>query len=311
MSTEQNLVFQIIDDADCDQIRKFNSGVKSALVYQDKKGNREISYVGVQYMMQKAAEKGNAVAVEVVKYELLKHDINDKEQWFWHSIVRATNKRTSLETLGTSSCSYVEWINTEKGEKVAKGRDPFSDTIAMSKAERNALRKQIPIDELQHFVDTVDDKDVQQVGNNNNNSTPKVEAPTAKQINYARSLGWDWTIPAAKTIMSELVNDLVVKKIGWVKSQAKWKEYEHKNKKPTDNQLKKLKELGYAGETPHSETGAATLIEQLNKTVKSQETCTCVEASTPSQDTITVGEHKGCHICMTCELPIRQEVTTS
>ena len=274
-------------------------------MYQDKKGNREISYVGVQYMMQKAAEKGNAVAVEVVKYELLKHDAGDKEQWFWHSIVRATNKRTSLETLGTSSCSYVEWINTEKGEKIAKGRDPFSDTIAMSKAERNALRKQIPIDELQHFVDTVDDKDIQTVGN----STPKVEeeAPTIKQINYARSLGWDWTIPKTKTIMSELVNDLVTKKIGWVKAQAKWKKYQQKNnQKPTESQLKKLEELGYTGEPPHSETGAATLIEQLNKTVKSRETCTCVETSVPSQDTITVGEHEGRCICMTCQLPIKE-----
>ena len=43
MSMEQNLVFQIIDDADCDQIRKFNSGVKSAWCTKIKKATGRLA----------------------------------------------------------------------------------------------------------------------------------------------------------------------------------------------------------------------------------------------------------------------------
>jgi len=54
--------------------------------------------------------------------------------WYWRSLVRVRNEKTHLETEGISESPYLE----------SSKYDKFGKTKSLSKAERNAWRKQIP-----------------------------------------------------------------------------------------------------------------------------------------------------------------------
>ena len=81
-----------------------------------------------------------------------KDEEDNEERWYWRSTVVVRNDATGLETFGVAESPYL-----------FDGRyDTFGRTKSASKAERNALRKQIPEVKLQEMLMTAETGKVQQ-----------------------------------------------------------------------------------------------------------------------------------------------------
>ena len=160
--------FQIFDEYDEKQIVQAESVVKQALAYRDRKsGKMVLSFSGIKWIILKMSQNGQPIEiVGDVKVELVKHDPDDETKWIWYSTLKMKNQKTKLDSLGASQSRYIDPYSGEF--------DIFGRTKAISKAERNAQRKQIPEIELNNLLSKVKDADVQTVETSNkktNNTT--------------------------------------------------------------------------------------------------------------------------------------------
>jgi len=125
--------FSIMDSADEQQIISSDDDLRKALVY-DLRGTKQITYIGLKYLVLKMSQSEQPLHILKSEVVLDKDDPESKQMWYWRSIVRVKNQKTGLETEGISEAPYFEKNNYDK----------FGRTKAISKAERNAWRKQIP-----------------------------------------------------------------------------------------------------------------------------------------------------------------------
>ena len=151
--------FQIMDEADSLQIIEADASLKAALAYEVR-GKPTLSYTGIQWIVQKMAVSGQPLALEFLGCDLVKHDELDHFAWTWYATVKARNQKTGLETLGASEQSFMS--------RDSNGTDTFARVKAISKAERNACKKQIPELEIIEMLKSVNPDRV-----NNLNVKPK------------------------------------------------------------------------------------------------------------------------------------------
>lgn len=122
-------VFEIADHLDEQQALDIGE-FRDVLCYKihDK---YELSYKGIKHLALAMSTRGHPLAV--LKQEIeLKGEGKEKT---WYATVTIINKNTKHETVGNSECPFYD----DQGRQ-----DHFARTKALSKAERNALRKQIP-----------------------------------------------------------------------------------------------------------------------------------------------------------------------
>jgi len=121
--------FLLMDKADEEMITNADKAVKEAMVYKFNVGGKEkheLTYIGLKHLTLLMSQGGQPLEV----LESICEQKND----IWYASYKVRNKTTGHESVGISECPVYE------GGKY----DPFGRTKAMSKAERNAWRKQIP-----------------------------------------------------------------------------------------------------------------------------------------------------------------------
>jgi len=123
-------LFLLMDKADEEMITNADKAVKEAMVYEYSvagKKKHELTYVGLKHLTLLMSQGGHPL--EVLE------TIVDQKNDIWYATYKVKNKTTGHESVGVSECP----VKDDKG-----AYDPFGRTKAMSKAERNAWRKQIP-----------------------------------------------------------------------------------------------------------------------------------------------------------------------
>ena len=204
--------YQILDDADSRQIEQAENAVKQALVYKTNNNTQQLTYMGIKWLVLKMSERGEALQIpELPKIELVKHDPEDKSQWIWYATIKVRNSATGLETIGASEQCYVD---RNRGNQY----DPFGRTKAISKAERNAFRKQIPELVITEMLSLVKSSDVEVVNvtpekttetpQQSPETTESDDPPTTKQINYLEILGYTGKYPKTKNEASALIKSI-------------------------------------------------------------------------------------------------------
>ena len=134
--------FAIMDDADEQQIINADEALKLALVYKVTVGGKEVvelSYVGLKHLTLLMSQTGQPLQIIDAKMELLGDKVEEK---VWYATVKVRNQKTGHESIGMSEAPYL--FNGKY--------DSFGRTKALSKAERNAWRKQIPEFELKKLL---------------------------------------------------------------------------------------------------------------------------------------------------------------
>ena len=174
--------FPILDDADTQQILDADAPLKQSLVY-DLRGKKQISYAGVKWLVLNMSRHEQPLTIDIHEI-ILDKDGEDKSEWTWYATVKCRNAKTGLETLGASEQPYLQG-----GRKDAYGR-----TKALSKAERNAYRKQIPELEIQAMLNTVDPTQVRRLTPDPSApAEPRItsgpSAPTIEQVQELKELG--------------------------------------------------------------------------------------------------------------------------
>lgn len=183
-----------MDEADNQQIMEAESAVKQALCYEVR-GKKQLSYMGIKWLVLKMSQKEQPIEViDMPLIELVKHTA-ELGMWIWYATVKVKNIKTGLTTVGASESPYL--FNSKY--------DPFGRTKALSKAERNAYRKQIPEVEINAMLDTVESKDVHKLDPQN---TASSDAPSQKQLDYLKNLGYTGPKPETKEIASNIIEDL-------------------------------------------------------------------------------------------------------
>ncbi len=124
--------FEFMDEADSKQIISANDDLKKALVY-DIKGSKQITLIGLKFLILKMSQSGQPITI-CDSVTTLDKDAEEKQFWFWRSIIKVKNEKSGLETEGVSESPYLENGSYDK----------FGRIKAASKAERNAWRKQVP-----------------------------------------------------------------------------------------------------------------------------------------------------------------------
>jgi len=123
-------LFLLMDKADEEMIINADKAVKEAMVYKYNvagKEKQELTYVGLKHLTLLMSQGGHPL-------EVLETTVDQKND-IWYATYKVKNKTTGHESVGVSECP----VNDDNGKY-----DPFGRTKAMSKAERNAWRKQIP-----------------------------------------------------------------------------------------------------------------------------------------------------------------------
>ena len=206
--------FQILDDADSKQIETADSALKQALIYKNpRNGSQQLTYTGIKWLVLHMAQKGQPLSIyDKPDVELVKHDPEDKSQWIWYATVKARNVKTGLDSIGASEQPFLD-------EHRGNQYDPFGRTKAISKAERNAFRKQIPELEIVEVIKQAQSDQIEVI-----DSTPKTEtktptpatetspetsdAPTEKQISYLKFLCYTGKKPKTKTEASDIIKSI-------------------------------------------------------------------------------------------------------
>ena len=138
--------------------------LNQALVHEVR-GKKQLSAVGVRFIVQKLADKGFSQRIDERKCELHKIDPDDKEYWVWEAeVIISMFKRVAIQqpdgtttyedqlmnqALGTSTNEFL--TNDRNNHRVMDG---FGKTKAYSKAERNALKKLLPSFDIEHMINT-------------------------------------------------------------------------------------------------------------------------------------------------------------
>lgn len=186
-----------MDEADSKQIQEAETAVKQALAYEVR-GKKQLSYMGIKWIVLKMSQKEQPLeVVDMPTTELMKHEPENKNSWVWYATIKIRNKKTGLSTVGASESPY-----NFNGQY-----DSFGRTKALSKAERNACRKQIPEIEINAMLNTLDPTDIQPL-NTPNSSTQSSDEPSQKQLDYLKNLGYTGPKPDTKQIASNIIEDL-------------------------------------------------------------------------------------------------------
>ncbi len=131
----------LFEKADEQQIANADKGVKEAMVYSIQ-NEKQLTYIGLKHLTLLMSQKGNPLEVLDCEVKLEKVDPQNQATWIWYSTYKVRNQKTNHESVGMSEASYFE-----------NGKyDKFGRTKAMSKAERNAWRKQIPELEIRELI---------------------------------------------------------------------------------------------------------------------------------------------------------------
>ena len=192
--------YQIMDDYDARQIETADSAVKQALVYKTKNGKKQLSYMGIKWIVLKMSQ--NEQALEILglpQIELIKHDESDQKTWIWYATIKVRNTKTKLESIGASEQPFLD-------EYKGHTYDQFGRTKAISKAERNAFRKQIPELEINAMMDTVSIHAEETIYNDS--CDPTDNRPTLKQLDYLQNLGHAGPAPKSKQDASNLIEKI-------------------------------------------------------------------------------------------------------
>ncbi len=141
MSNDKSTQISLFEKADEQQIANADKGVKEAMVYS-MQGEKQLTYIGLKHLTLLMSQKGNPLEVMDCEVKLEKEDPKNQATWIWYSTYKVRNQKTGHESVGMSEASYLE-----------NGKyDKFGRTKAMSKAERNAWRKQIPELEIRELI---------------------------------------------------------------------------------------------------------------------------------------------------------------
>ena len=221
MSTTQieKSEYQILDDADAQQIAQADQAVKQALAYEIKTPagmKKQLSYAGIKWLVLNMSQKGQSLQIVDKEVKLEKSPLDDT--YTWYATVTVRNRETGLETVGTQESPYIE-----RGQY-----DRFGRTKALSKAVRNAYRQQIPELEIQAMLGAIDPSNVEKIvttaGSPPQQHTtvqvdPNIEGPSDKQVQFLRNLcnwhGMPVEIPASKYAAMEKIKELdAAKKAG-------------------------------------------------------------------------------------------------
>ena len=140
-------MYHILEKADEDQIRAADEKVKEALVYEVH-GDYHLSYAGVKHLSLLMSQKGQPLKIVNAEVEIRKDSEEDRSTWIWDAKVIVRNDSTGHETVGVSEAPYFYNGNY----------DSFGKTKALNKAERNAIRKQLPELQIEKMVQEVRSK---------------------------------------------------------------------------------------------------------------------------------------------------------
>ena len=140
-------MYHILEKADEDQIRAADEKVKEALVYEVH-GDYHLSYAGVKHLSLLMSQKGQPLKIVNAEVEIRKEVEEDRATWIWDAKVVVRNDSTGHETVGVSEAPYFYSGNY----------DSFGKTKALNKAERNAIRKQLPELQIEKMVQEVRSK---------------------------------------------------------------------------------------------------------------------------------------------------------
>jgi len=186
--------FQIMDQADNEQILKAESAIKQALAYSVR-GKKQLSYMGIKWLVLKMSQKEQPLEiVDMPTVELSKIDPEDKSTWVWYCTIKARNLKTGLVTVGASEATYL-----------SNGvYDTFGRTKAISKAERNAYRKQIPEIEINAILNSISPEDIQNISHQD--ATPA--SISQHYLDTLKNLGYSGVQPKTSFEASELINNL-------------------------------------------------------------------------------------------------------
>lgn len=152
MATEiipANDFFKLAESHDEKQIMDI-AEFREVLCYKDgRTGKHELSYKGIKHLVLEMAAKGFPLEVVESKVEL----VGEGKEKTWYATIKLRNQNTKLETLGDAEQPYYE--NDSKNplkflEPLQK--DSFARRKALSKAERNASKKQLPEAMITHLV---------------------------------------------------------------------------------------------------------------------------------------------------------------
>ena len=135
--------YAMMDYMDSRQIASADSSVKDMMVYKVQ-GKTTLSYAAIKAMALEMSMQGHALEIKSHCATLRKDDPEDRKTWVWQADVVMINKATGHETLGTAENPYNEERSTRQGLEVTDKYDKMGRTKAMSKAQRNAIRSQLP-----------------------------------------------------------------------------------------------------------------------------------------------------------------------
>lgn len=174
---EEPDIFHLLESEDEQQIiLETNERMKEALVYQvnwynpktyNYEKRDELSYAGINYLVILMAQnlKQGIEIVREPKIELLTVDGVER----WHAMIICRNKVTGLETVGNSE----QTVKLKQKKKGADGKDVFENgqpvyeynkyddfgrTKALSKAQRNAWKLQMPAKLILKVIQIAKDK---------------------------------------------------------------------------------------------------------------------------------------------------------
>ncbi len=193
--------FQIMDEADNQQILKAESAIKQALAY-NLRGKKQLSYMGIKWLVLKMSQKEQPLEiVDMPIVELSKTDPEDESTWTWYSTIKARNLKTGLVTIGASEST---WLIKNKDGSFGE-YDNFGRTKAISKAERNAYRKQIPEIEINAMLETISPDDIEHL---KSTDSALHNPPSQKQLDYLKNLGYTGITPKSKEAASEIIESI-------------------------------------------------------------------------------------------------------
>ena len=199
-------VYHIMDNEDGKQITEADVAIKQALAYEAQ-GKKTLSYLGIKWLVLKMSQKEQPLEISMPDVQLVKYVDEDQTTWHWQACVKVRNAKTGLETIGASEQAFIDF----------NGYDNFGRTKAISKAERNAYRKQIPELEIQLMLDSLKGEEVKKLNvtksttsqPQNGNGSTKPEMATAKQIKYLQDLGYKGPAPTSKFEAMNIIDKIV------------------------------------------------------------------------------------------------------
>ena len=267
------------EQEDSNQIINASKELIQALVYINKKGNKELSYTGIQWIAQRMAEHGQPLKTLDAKIELVKHDSEDKSQWIWYSTAKVENVGTGAAAIGVSESPFLKYhINRQTNQHVYTGYDEFGRTKAHGKAVRNAMRQLIPVIEIDNMIKDCTEQNIKHIEDNNTNHTDNKSNPssTSSDTNN-KSNTISSTVPSTvqSTVQSNMIkpvsNHTPNNTSNDSNNQNNINSDEQSDKGiilPTDRQIKYLKALGHTGDIPSSIEAASKLIQDLRNKKK-------------------------------------------